>query len=67
MTTLLTRMFRDPKHCTKCQVGQGRNCGCRKHKRPRFEVSAALFWWTVLFALAGFWGSLGLWVLGAWK
>lgn len=62
MTTLLTRMFRDPKHCVQCQVGQGRNCGCRK-PRARRPLSITAWWWLILVALSCFWAGVGV----AWR
>lgn len=59
MTTLLTRILRQP--CTLCQVGQGRNCTCRK-PRPKVELSQAEAAWLIVAALLGFWTSVvALW------
>ena len=60
MTTLLTRIFRQP--CTRCQVGQGRNCTCRK-PRPKRGLSQAEAAWLIVAALLGFWGA----VVVAWR
>lgn len=51
MTGHLTRMFSRPRAlCAACQVGQGRQCACRKPS----EATAARFWWAyVLLVAAG--------------
>lgn len=62
MTTLMTRMFRD--RCTRCQVGQGRSCSCRKPRRP---LTMTEWWWILLTLLGGFWGVVVGAMWSAWK
>lgn len=65
MTTLLSRVFRD--RCTRCQLGQGRNCNCAKARKSRREITATGFWRMVLLAMAVGYGWM-FWQLGVvWK
>ena len=63
MTPSFFRMLRD--RCTRCQVGQGRNCSCRQVRR-RSEMTAAQWWILILVLLAGFWAVVIVAMWRAW-
>ena len=68
MTTLMTRILRDPQHCALCQLGQGRACVCEEKcrrtpkQKPRRPVSDTEWIWLLIVAdVACLVGAVALW------
>ena len=50
------------RFCAGCQVGQGRQCACRKHTTRSWCISQPEFWRLYLTLVVGIVGALVWWV-----